>query len=58
MLMSIFERFDRAVWGAGHVTCEECGAALPAHAAVWRGTHPYCSPLHEMQDSDGQLALA
>ena len=41
---------DRALYGRSTVDCEECGVSLPAHLAIWRGLHPYCSTDHEHRD--------
>ena len=42
---------DRMYWGKDNVACEECGRTVPAHEAIWRGRHPYCSIEHEAADA-------
>jgi len=42
---------DRSIWGKSVVRCEECGRELPAHEAVWRGRHAFCSIEHEAADA-------
>ena len=42
---------DRLFWGREVVLCEECARELPAHDAVWRGLHAYCSTEHEAADA-------
>ena len=49
-------RIHRAVWGTVEVTCEECGRIISSHEAIWHGAHPYCSPMHELQDT-GELTV-
>jgi len=42
---------DRSIWGKSVVRCEECGQFSPAHEAVWRGRHAFCSIEHEAADA-------
>lgn len=46
------------MWGATELTCGECGLRVPAHEAVWHGSHPYCSAEHEVLDTAELPVLA
>jgi hypothetical protein len=49
--VTLRDAVSRLIYGRLVVDCEECGARLSPHKAVWRGLlRPYCSIEHEAAD--------